>query len=365
MNFDRLDFGDGTTGNVNTWNLEYSHLYTNAWIFTWILQVSNIFAPSLTGQCSASLTSLCQIIARTPDTTTVCRPNSFTQTSNCGDTRQATGTRSCGWWTNTIHPDDCCAYGWLPWANTDCEDNSPSYYDDTCVAIETHGSAWSFCEYEDEDYFANGSFTDTTSHRWFPYIELMRLSCLHRWVGTSKNEWIYAPNTYISKSEILKTLVKIMGIAFEDFTIVSEDKVYPYPLLFKDLTPTSRFSRYSSYAYTRWLTEWLYQTIDNNLYLTPNVFVSRYDIVKKIVETYNTIHNGEVPLNEATQLTDITPSNPYYTYIRQAESLWFIQWIPQADNTYKFEWNRFVTRAEFAKMISVPFNALLMWNYEE
>ncbi len=361
MNFDRLDFGDTTTGNIHTWALEYSHLYTDIWIYTGIVQVSNTYAPDITGQCEASLQSFCEIIARTPDTSTICHPNTFTQTNNCGGTRQATGTRSCGSSSSTIRQDNCCIHSQLPWANEACIDYSPSYYDDTCLALEAYHSApWSFCKYDDENYFNNGAFTDTKKHRWFPYIELMRLSCLHRWVATKTHQRVYAPNTYIKKSEILKTLVKIMGIKFDDFTIDSEDISYPYSLLFKDLTSTHRFSWYSEYAYTKWITEWLYYIKNNNLFLTPNEYVSRNDIVKKIVEVYNIIHNWEVPLNERTQLSDIRSSDPYYSYIRQAESLWFIQWVPQKNNTYTFEWDRFVTRAEFAKMISIPFSTLLM-----
>jgi hypothetical protein len=64
--------------------------------------------------------------------------------------------------------------------------------------------------YDDEEYITRGSFSDTKKHRGYPYIELMRLSCLHRGVGTDHNKRIYSPDTYIKKSEILKTLVKIM-----------------------------------------------------------------------------------------------------------------------------------------------------------
>lgn len=365
MQFDRIDFGDSTTWAVNTGTLTYTHTYTLAGIFTGTLYISNSYDSSRTGQCSTVFTALCQDIAWTPDPSTICSPNIFTQTSNCGVTRQATGTRSCGWgWGTTLQTDDCCSYGGLPWANTHCEDYSPSYYDDTCLALDTHEAAWSLCDYDDENYFGNGSFTDTTNHRWFPYIEIMRLSCLHRWVGTSKDKWIYSPNTYIKKSEILKTLVKIMGIAFEDFDITTEDKTYPHTLIFKDLTPTHRFSRYSAYAYTRWLTEGLYQSNASNLYLSPDLYVSRNDIVKKIIEVYTTINNGQVPLNSWTNLSDISPSDPYYSYIRQAESLGFIEGFPQADESHIFAGGQYVTRAAFAKMIAIPFSALLMGEEE-
>jgi hypothetical protein len=152
-----------------------------------------------------------------------------------------------------------------------------------------------------------------------------------------------------------------MWIAFDDFSIGSEDQSYPYPLIFKDLSATHRFSWYSEYAYTRWLTEWLYTSSLQKMFLKPNEYVTRNDIVKKIIETYNLIHNGEVALNGWTHLIDITPSDPYYDYIRQAESIGFIHGIPHNDGTYSFNGEGFVTRAQFAKMISIPFSTLLMW----
>jgi hypothetical protein len=68
---------------------------------------------------------------------------------------------------------------------------------------------------------------------------------------TRKGQWKYSPNAYITKAEAQKTLVKIMGLAFNDFTITSEDKAYPYANIFADVKATHRFSRYATYAYTK------------------------------------------------------------------------------------------------------------------
>jgi hypothetical protein len=43
--------------------------------------------------------------------------------------------------------------------------------------------------------------------------------------------------------------VKVMGIAFDDFTIATEDKVYPYVPVFADVPTNNRFSWYTEYAY--------------------------------------------------------------------------------------------------------------------
>jgi len=369
MNFDRLEFGDGNTGAVDTWTLVYENLYTTTGTYTWILQVSNRHSWSLIAQCQALIeTSLCEDIIRSPSPTTVCTPQTFTQTSNCGTTRIATGTKHCGGggWSTIIKKDNCCrdpqSSHNLPWANEACGDDSPSYYDDTCLWLDYHGSADNglFCTiYTDEAYLDNGPFTDTKTHRWFQYIEVMRKSCLHRGKETKQNLWRYHPDDYVKKSEILKTLVKIAGVAFGDFTITTEDKRYPYELVYQDLTPTHWFSWYSEYAYTRGLTNGLEYMQGNQRRIKPNEYVSRNDIVKKIVELHELINGGEVEVSGKTKITDVRVSDPYYTYIRKAEEIWCISWFPQKNGTYLFKWHEYVTRAQFAKMVSIPFNALL------
>jgi hypothetical protein len=39
--------------------------------------------------------------------------------------------------------------------------------------------------------------------------------------------------------------------------------------------------------------------------------------------------------------------------------LWIISGVPQSNKTYKFEWDRKLTRAEFAKIIAISFGELL------
>jgi hypothetical protein len=47
----------------------------------------------------------------------------------------------------------------------------------------------------------------------------------------------------------LKTLVKIRGIAFEDFNIINEDQPYDGVQVFADVPKNHWFSRYSFYAF--------------------------------------------------------------------------------------------------------------------
>ena len=75
-----------------------------------------------------------------------------------------------------------------------------------------------------------------------------------------------------------------------------------------------------------------------------------------MMTAYNQIHKQSIAISWSSVLWDIIDkNNPYYTAIRQAEVLWFISWVPQKNGWYNFEWQRNIKRAEFAKIISVPF----------
>ncbi len=60
-------------------------------------------------------------------------------------------------------------------------------------------------------------------------------------------------------------------------------------------------------------------------------------------------------------MTDVQdPSHPYYTYIRKSEALGFISGFPEVDGTFTFRGNNLISRAEFAKIISIAFNEELL-----
>ncbi len=256
---------------------------------------------------------------------TICSGEIFTQYSSCGNIKIQIGTKNCE------------------------QENE-----------EQHWSAWVLCAYDDEEYLERWIFKDTENHRAFDYIENMRQSCLHRWKDTNKWLRIYYPDDYIKKSETIKTLSKIRGIVFDDFTIDSEDKYYPYETIFEDVWKNYWFVRYTDYALSRWIMNWLYQTINDKRFFYPESYITRNDAIKKLIEIYNEI-NWDTPLNNSSNLVDINPWDPYYNYIRQAESLWIIEWYRQNNGTYKFEWDRYISRAEFAKIVSIPFENLLIW----
>jgi hypothetical protein len=79
----------------------------------------------------------------------------------------------------------------------------------------------------------------------------MRVSCLHRGRHTKAGLRRYEPNANIQRDEVLKTLVKIVGIEFEDFSIKSEELLYTGVIPFADVAYNNRFSHYANYAFTR------------------------------------------------------------------------------------------------------------------
>ncbi len=256
---------------------------------------------------------------------------------------------------------------WGGWSSTDyCPDGdfSGSYYDGQCgTPPRTHGSApiGKACIYDDELYLANGSFDDTIGHRWFPYIEIMRISCLHRWRGTNQWLWIYAPNDHITRAEVLKTVVKILGIEFNNFSITSEDLLYTGNIPFADVSYDNRFAHYADYAFKQGITEGLYTTDDDgNRYIDADKLITRYEAIKIMMLTYKQLYLHRIDTDGPSVMGDvINTDDPYYSYIREAEELGFISGVPQADGSYNFEGQREILRSEFAKIISVPFTQQL------
>jgi hypothetical protein len=57
------------------------------------------------------------------------------------------------------------------------------------------------------------------------------------------------PNDTITKAEMLKTVVKILGIAFDNFNIQSEDRIYNGSIPFSDIANTHWFAHYADYAF--------------------------------------------------------------------------------------------------------------------
>jgi hypothetical protein len=51
--------------------------------------------------------------------------------------------------------------------------------------------------------------------------------------------------------------------------------------------------------------------------------------------------------------------DPYYTYVREAEVLWIIEWYSMPNWTHTWQWDKALTRAEFAKIFSLTFKSIL------
>lgn len=348
--------GATIAGNTYTWSIAQIPAYTS------VLR-------SITVQATQAgiVTNAAQVYASTFDPILANNTSSFpvtvTQwsTSNTwsnngwstGNTWSNNGWSTSNTWSNS---------GWstAPWSTS-----QPIFWSSQANQSQAtwvqHGSAASpdgakWCIYDDAQYLTKWPFADTIGHRWFPYIEMMRVSCIHRWPWGKKWLWIYEPNRSVTRAEVLKTVVKILGIQFGNFTIINEDLPYLGEKIFAD-TP-NRFNYYAQYAYNQWLTEGLYTTDrQGNLYLNPDKEITRYEAIKVIMLAYNKIQQQYPSIVWSSVLGDIiNPNDPYYSYVRQAEMLWFISWVPQVNGWYNFEGKRNITRAEFAKVVSLPFS---------
>jgi cysteine-rich repeat protein len=271
-------------------------------------------------------------------------------TQSCRNNGQSCG----GWWGG---------WGWLSMDYCPNGDFSWSYYDGKCGEPQVHGSApvGKFCIYDDEEYLARWSFDDIFGHWWELPIEIMRVSCLHRGRHTKAGLRRYEPNANIQRDEVLKTLVKIVGIEFEDFSIKSEELLYTGVIPFADVAYNNRFSHYANYAFTRWLTQWLYSVDSAKNYLSPTKWMTRYEATKAIVTAYEKMHwTIVIQSAPASKIVDVPTADPNSIYVRKAEVAWLIQWYPQANGTFLFKWDGSITRAEFAKIIAAAFNEQLI-----
>ena len=243
-----------------------------------------------------------------------------------------------------------------------CDDGSNNwkiwYCNNSCTKIVWAGVA---CKYTDANYLSNWPFIDTLTHWWYDYIEVMRTSCLHRWKWTFAWQWKYDPNEYVTKAEVLKTLVKIRWIAFDDFDIVNEDYTYDWVQVFADVPKNHRFSWYSFYAYDHGITDGLFTEKWNKKYLNPDWKITRNEIIKAIMQLYKeVIDDSDIDISGKSKLVDVVKwSSYYYQYVREAEELWIISWYDMPNGTKTWQWNNPLTRAEFAKMVSIPFSELL------
>jgi len=205
---------------------------------------------------------------------------------------------------------------------------------------------------------AKGPFKDIATHRAYPYIEMMRISCLQR--GIDQAQWIYAPDRNMTRAEVVKTVAKIVGSYFDDFTIQSEDQAYPTPTQFADVAQDYWFAWYADYAAKKWLLDGLVTVKNGKQYLSPDAEITRYEAIKIMMLAYDMIDKTKISLAGVSVMGDVVDANnPYYQYIRKAEVLGFISGIPQTNGGYNFVGQKDITRAEFAKIISVPFTEQL------
>jgi len=103
--------------------------------------------------------------------------------------------------------------------------------------------------------------------------------------------------------------------------VTNEQHIYNGNRPFAD-TP-NWFNHYADYAFKNGLTEGLYNTDkDGKKYLDPDKAISRYEAIKIMMLAYNKISQSLVDISKPSVMGDIIDSsNPYYSYVRQAETL--------------------------------------------
>lgn len=153
-----------------------------------------------------------------------------------------------------------------------------------------------------------------------------------------------------------------MGVAFDDLTISDEDKAYKWATPFADVPANHWFAHYADYMYKYGMMDGLIDTDkDGNRYFHPDQPMQRYEAIKAIMLAYKKINPADINIAWQSVMGDvIDKNNPYYKYIRAAEVLWFISGIPQQNGSYNFAGQNKITRAEFAKIVWVPFMQQLL-----
>lgn len=240
----------------------------------------------------------------------------------------------------------------------DWDDNGKRWYcNSECSDLVNY---WLACKYTDANYLKNWPFEDTIKHWASGYIETMRLACLHRWKWTFAWQRRYDPDEYVTKAEVLKTLVKIRWIVMDDFDIQNEDMPYNWVQVFEDVKNSHWFSWYSFYAFDHDMTDGLYTIKNGKKYLNPDGAITRNEMIKATMNLYKEIiDSSEIKIIGPSNMKDVEKWNLYYEYVREAEELWIISWYDMPNGSKMWQWNNYLTRAEFAKIISIPFEDVL------
>lgn len=184
----------------------------------------------------------------------------------------------------------------------------------------------------------------------------MRVNCIHRGRGTQDGKWTYEPDSSITKAEVMKTMAKIMGIAYQDLTTPGDDKQYTGVTMFQDIPHEHWAAWYATYAYQKNILTKLYtRDVDGLRYFSPDENITRADAVRMMVAVYEKLYGAiEVPVDHTMKMVDITSSDADYEIAHKASYINIIQGRLRNDQRY-FDGNKTITRQEFAKIVYLPF----------
>ncbi|USN56439.1 MAG: S-layer homology domain-containing protein [Candidatus Peribacteria bacterium] len=184
----------------------------------------------------------------------------------------------------------------------------------------------------------------------------MRLNCIHRGRGTSEGKWIYEPDSSITRAEVMKTMVKIMGIAYQDFDIKTEDTIFDGEIVFHDIDREHRSSWYTPYAFHKGILAKLYAIdVSGDRYFSPDLAITRGEAIQMMIATYEKIYGTvSVPSDYVIPMEDVSSADLYYDAIQKAVYLGIIEGRTRNGKKY-IDSTSTITRQEFAKIAYLPF----------
>ncbi len=269
-------------------------------------------------------------------------------------------------------------------------DRSPSYYDGLCggdvaspVSDETAGKPTSStshnilsnqmgespsmirligqaCVYDQNSYLTE-PFADTLNHwAFWPYIETLRINCVHRGRQTSAGVF-YFPDEPVRRGEAVKTVALLVGLDDRDFQPVPERQQLSQDLPFGDVQRDFWEAQYVRYLQQKNLLGAIAEQRGGQQFLDIRAKITRKDALVLSMQAYERIFG--IDRAAASRLpnpfVDLSANDPHKDLILFAHSIGAIDGRGTAAGARYLDGDLPITRAEFAKFVSEIFAPLL------
>jgi hypothetical protein len=211
-------------------------------------------------------------------------------------------------------------------------DNSPSYYDNSCVAVI---QSWSTST-SPEGSTTHGmtindlKFKDINGHWSYAYVARLAL----RWIV--KNSENFNPEKPTTRAEFIKMVV---------FSGLWHTPNNTNTIPFEDVDGSSWMYPYIAYAFQKGM-------IRESKQFRPNDYISRQEAIKILILSLDSWINNP----ESLSFADVEGSSEFKGYIEAARSQRIISWQEIAGKRY-FKPLDYVSRAEIAKIIAKAFRS--------